>query len=133
MKNIAAGTYWDLELGYDLDSKKEKEIEASSDEYDLEALEAQQTLGGHRYQIDDEGKILCVEHQDLCEYGIGSGKHIKVNHEPRNSDSHSQNSYMDQEYIEELHSREEQDNTPKYPMYLPQKTIPTDQNSLSAV
>ena len=42
-------------------------------------------------------------------------------------------SQNDQEYIEELHSREEQDNTPKYPMYLPQKTIPTDQNSLSAV
>jgi hypothetical protein len=136
MKKIAAGTYWDLELGYDLSKEIEIEKEENSAEYDLEAREVQQRLGGHLYHVDDEGNIQCVEHKDHCESGIGSGKHIKINHPP-SSESDSQNSSEDEkyikEYVEESDLPEEKNNPSKYPMHLSENTESIEEQALSPV
>jgi hypothetical protein len=136
MKKIAAGTYWDLELGYDLSKEKEIEKEGYSAEYDLEAVEVQQRLGGHLNHVDDEGNILCVEHKDHCESGITSGKHIKINHLP-SSEFDRQNSSEDEKYIKEYGEEsdfpEEKNNYPKYPMHLAENTESIEKQSLSPV
>lgn len=136
MEKIAAGTYQDFDLGYDLSKEIDSEKEANSAEYDLEALKAQQRLGGHLNHVDDEGNIQCVEYKDHCESGIGSGKHIKVNHLP-NSESDSQSSREDekyiQEYVEESGLQEEKDKNSKYPMHLGENSESIDKQTLSAV
>jgi hypothetical protein len=101
-------------------------------------MEAQQRLSGHinHDDDDDEGNIQCVEYKDHCESGIGSGKHIKVNHLP-SSESDSQSSSEDekyiQEYVEESDLPEEKDDHSKYPMHLGENSGSIDKQTLSAV
>lgn len=82
--------------------------------------------------MDDEGNILCFEHKDFFESGIGSGKHFRW-------DESCDLENINQEFCisgisgGESDLEEEKDNLPKYLMCLAQKTDPSVTGKLSAV
>jgi hypothetical protein len=82
--------------------------------------------------MDDEGKIICVEHKDICESGIGSGKHVSRD-ESCQLENINEESYMSGNSGGESDLGEEKDNPPKYSIYLAQNTDPSRKGRLSAV